>query len=191
MDGGYKMMRTITAPPRAELLQLRRHYTYEEIGSQYGVDRDLVAAWFVELRAAGAAKIACPACGCRMRTGAHYDEHVRTCPGRPPEGELMALVRSGAECGRIAARYGIAVADARRWLADLGRVFEVAPFYGRFGGCTGCPGVQLCSRMVRMGLWCLCEAPRIDQVAQAFLAGKFKLPADYRPAWLPVLGEPQ
>ena len=179
-------MRTIAAPPRDELLQLRRHYTYAEIADQHEVDRDLVASWFVELGAAGAAKIACPLCGCRMRTGAHYDEHVRTCPGRPLESELIVLVRSGEECGRIAARYGISVADARRWLRDLGPVFEVAPFYGRFGGCTNCPGFRLCSRMVRIGLWCLCEAPRIDQVAQALIEGKFKLPVDYQPAWRPV-----
>lgn len=116
---------------------------------------------------------------------------TKTAPSRPTDAELIALVRSGEECGHIAARYSISVADARRWLVDLGRVLEVAPFYGRFGGCNDCPGIQLCSRMVRIGLWCLCEAPRIDQVAQALMQGKFKLPADYRPAWLPVLGEPQ
>ena len=185
-------MQTLTAPSRPELLHLRKHYSYDEIAKRYGVGRALVAAWFVNLGfTGGIVKIACPSCGCRMRSGAGYDAHVEKCRGRPPDAELMALVRSGEECGRIAARYGITVADARRWLAAVGRVREVSPFYGRFGGCQDCPGFELCHRFVRIGLWCLCEAARIDQVAQALIDGKLKLPADYRPAWLPVLGEPQ
>lgn len=183
-----------TRPTPQQLAQLmREHCSLAEMAQQFSTTAATIRKWldqagFKDYRRDGKSKFICPMCQGEFKSGAGLKSHERTCSKRPDDEVLTELVENGARISEMSGKLGVRDEILHRWLDEIGQgdyrknqkewekkplelVTELAPLFGRIGGCENCPVLEECQKRQVARLWALCEAPESDDVRAAVRDG--------------------